>query len=174
VALEMAGQLADAGEPVAMVLALDTGLAVPRRSPTDLEILTWFVVDVAGTAGAALPEVDLDGLDGLDRHTLETLALDVLAQAGLAPPDTHDELRIRMRAFASNIGHHASYQARDYDGRMVLITARDNEATSDVSGLRARSPHLEHHTVPGDHFTMLRPPHVHDVAAIVRRHLYEG
>jgi amino acid adenylation domain-containing protein len=181
VAVEMAGQLMDAGEVVAVVLALDSDLPVADRAPTDLETLTWFVLDAAGTAGVPLPAVDLDALRGLDRPTLDNLALDVLAQAGLAPPDTHDDLRTRMRAFTTNIAHYAAYRPRDYPGRLVLITARDNRATADgatadgatadVSAWQARAPHLEHLTVPGDHFTMLRPPHVQDLAAIVRRYL---
>jgi thioesterase domain-containing protein len=97
------------------------------------------------------------------------VALDVLAQAGLAPPDTHDDLRTRMRAFATNIAHYAAYRPRDYLGRLVLVTARDNRATDDVSAWKTHVPHLEHLTVPGDHFTMLRPPHVQDLAEIVRR-----
>jgi thioesterase domain-containing protein len=169
VAVEMAGQLMDAGEAVAVVLALDCELPVAGQAPTDLETLTWFVIDAAGTAGVPLPDVDLDALRGLDRHTLDNLALDVLAQAGLAPPDTHDDLRTRMRAFATNIAHYAAYRPRDYLGRLVLITARDNGPTSDVSAWKAHAPDLEHITVPGDHFSMLRPPHVDELAAIVRQ-----
>jgi amino acid adenylation domain-containing protein len=171
VAVEMAGQLMDAGEEVAVVLALDSSLPEPGRDPTDLETLTWFVLDTAGTAGVPLPDVDLDALQGLDRQALDNVALNVLAQAGLAPPDTHDDLRTRMRAFTTNIAHYAAYRPRDYLGRLVLVTARDNRATDDVSAWRACAPHLEHLSVPGDHFTMLRPPHVQDLAAIVRRSL---
>jgi len=174
VAVEMAGQLVDAGEEVAVVLALDAGLPVPGQEPTDLEILTWFVLDAVGTAGVPLPDVDVDALHGLDRDALDTVALEVLTQAGLAPPDSHDDLRTRMRAFATNVAHYAAHRPRDYDGRLVLVTARDNSATADVSPWKARAPHLEHLTVAGDHFTMLRPPHVQDLAAIVRRSLDRG
>ncbi|MEH1030542.1 amino acid adenylation domain-containing protein [Micromonospora profundi] len=174
VAMEMAGQLRDAGEEVGVVLALDSALPVPGQNPTDLETLTWFVLDTAGTAGVPLPDVDLDALRGLDRQALDTVALDVLAQAGLAPPDTHDDLRTRMRAFATNIAHYAAYRPRNYLGRLVLVTAQDNRATDDVSAWQAHAPRLEHLTVPGDHFTMLRPPHVRDLAAVVRRVLEQG
>ena len=174
VAVEMAGQLMDAGEEVAVVLALDSGLPVPGPAPTDLETLTWFVIDTIGTAGVPLPHVDLDALRGLDREALDTMALGVLARAGLAPADTHDDLRIRMRAFATNIAHYAAYRPREYSGRLVLVTARDNEATADVSAWKAHAPRLEHLTVPGDHFTMLRPPHVQNLAEIVRRSLDRG
>ncbi len=171
VAVEMATQLMDAGEAVAVVLVLDADLPVAGQTPTDLEILTWFVLDAVGTAGAPLPDVDLGALRGLDRQTLDDLALHVLAEAGLAPPDTHDYLRTRMRAFAKNIEHYAAHRPRDYHGRLVLVTARENDETADVSAWKHRAPHLEHHTVSGDHFTMLRPPHVHDLAAILRRSL---
>ncbi len=183
VAVEMAGQLTDAGETVALVAALDAGLAEPRRTPTDLEALVWFVVDVAGTAGAALPQVDLDALGGLDRDALEELALGVLAGAGLAPAGTHEDVRARMRVFATNLRHHAEHRPRTYDGRLVLVDARDGDAPDgnapdgnapDGNAGTGPDPDLtrpERLTVPGDHYSMLRAPHVHETAAALRRYL---
>ena|GEM_PF-937271 len=175
VALEMACLLTDDGETVELVVALDSELPHPRPAPTEIDVLTWFVLDVVAVAGVPLPHVDIDAARGLGGGDLEDLALDVLSRAGLAPPDSHEDLRIRMRVFAGNVRHHAGHRPRAFDGPLLLVTAQDNAETADaVQQWRAVAPRLEHVAVPGDHYSVLRPPHVDAVAAAVRSRLEGG
>jgi amino acid adenylation domain-containing protein len=175
VALEMARLLTEDGETVELVVALDSELPEPRPAPTELDVLTWFVLDVVAVAGVPLPPVDLDAAGGLGGRDLEDLALDVLARAGLAPSDSHEDLRTRMRVFAGNVRHHAGHRPRPFDGPLLLVTAQGNPETADAAARwRAVAPHLEHVAVPGDHYSVLRPPHVDAVAAAVRRRLGGG
>lgn len=168
IAVEMASQLTAAGETVALVAVLDAAAEAPDEVPTELETLTWFVVDAVAIAGAALPDVDLDELRALDRDELEARAVEVLVQAGVAGPDDGAELRRRMRAFATNVTQYARYQARPYAGPLALLNARDNPETGDPSGWRSRAPRLEHVVVPGDHYSMLRLPYVRQTAEALR------
>jgi thioesterase domain-containing protein len=167
IAHEMGRQLAAVGEKTA-VFALDTATPPEPHIPTDLEVLAEFVIDLARVAGAPLPDVDLDVLQELDRDSLEEMALDVLIDAGVATPDMRADLRIRMRAFEGNYRAVLDYQLGRFDGPMVLITAADNEATRDVTGWAALAPALEQRTAGGDHYGMLRAPHLITLAATLR------
>jgi thioesterase domain-containing protein len=119
-------------------------------------------------AGAPLPDIDLDALRELDRDSLAEMALDVLVDAGIATPDMRADLRTRMRAFEANYRAALDYQPGRFDGPLVLITAADNDATRDVGGWAALAPALQRHTAGGDHYSMLRAPHVTALAAALR------
>jgi thioesterase domain-containing protein len=159
--------LTAAGEQ-AVVVALDTGTPPEPRVPADLEVLAEFVIDLVSVAGAPLPGIDLASLETMDRTTLENLALDTLITAGVATPDMRADLRTRMLAFETNYRAALSYRPGRYDGPMVLITAGENEATRDTGGWGALAPALDHRTAGGDHYSMLRAPHLAGLAATLR------
>jgi thioesterase domain-containing protein len=167
IAQEMGCQLAAAGEDVS-VFALDTGAHPEPRTPTDIEIGAGFVTDVAGIAGAPLPGIDLASLETMDRTALENLALDTLITAGVATPDMRADLRTRMLAFETNYRAALSHQAQPFGGPAVLITAAGNTATRNGAGWAALAPALDHRTAGGDHYSMLRAPHLAGLAATLR------
>ena len=130
VALEMARQLADAGAPVGQVVLLDPGLWVGPRPPDDLSVLSAFVHDLAGAAGAAPPAVDPGPLRGLEPEVLEASMLDLLDRAGLVPGGLRAEVRLRMRAFVANVRALQAHRPRPYDGPVVLIRPADSVNTT--------------------------------------------
>jgi len=170
IALEMARQLADAGHPVGAVVLLDPGLPTGPRPPDDLFTLSSFVGDLAGLAGVAPPGIDPRAVRGLDREALEEFTLDVLDRAGLVPAGLHDEVRMRMRAFGTNVRALHTHRPRPYHGPVTLIRTADGPDT-DSATWRALCPRLDRRTVPGDHYTMLRPPHLAALATAVREAL---
>ncbi|WLS48447.1 amino acid adenylation domain-containing protein [Micromonospora profundi] len=166
IALEMARQLADAGHPVGTVVLLDPGLPTDPRPPDDLDALSSFVYDLAGLADVAPPDVDPATFRGLDRDALGEVALDVLDKAGLVPDGLRDEVRLRMRAFTTNVAALHTHRPRRYDGPVTLIRTADG--ADDDATWQALCPRLDRQTVPGDHYTMLRPPHLAALATAVR------
>nr|WP_281390543.1 amino acid adenylation domain-containing protein [Sphaerisporangium rubeum] len=167
IAVEMARQLAGADDDVEIVVALDSGLPGGLGVPGDLEVLTAFVRDLTGIAGVRPPDLDPESFRHLARDALEEQALAVLDRAGLVPDGTHDELRTRMRLFAGNTRAMFTHRPRRFPGRLVLISAAASTAT-DVAAWRHLSPEFEHRTVPGDHYSMLQPPHLEELAAVLR------
>ncbi|MET7880888.1 thioesterase domain-containing protein, partial [Micromonospora profundi] len=172
IALEMARQLADAGHPVGTVVLLDPGLPTDPRPPDDLDALSSFVYDLASLADVAPPDVDPSQFQGLDRDALEEVALDVLDKAGLVPAGLRDEVRLRMRAFTTNVAALHTHRPRRYDGPVTVIRTADG-ADADDATWQALCPRLDRRTVPGDHYTMLRPPHLAALATAVRDALGE-
>ncbi len=168
IAQEIARQMAGAGE-YAAVFALDTGIPPQaQQSPSDIEVGAEFLADLASIAGASLPHIDLATLEGMPRESLENLAINMLVEAGVAPPEMRAELRTRMLAFAANYREAVSHQPGRFDGPMLLITAGDNDGGPDVAHWVSLAPALEHRSVSGDHHTMLRPPHLAKLAATLR------
>jgi len=167
IALEMARQLTDAGEKVAIVIAVDTGLPTDQHVPDDMDVLSGFVRDLAGIAGVPALDVDRATLWAPDRDTLEDRALTVIEDAGLVPLGIREELRARIRVFTTNVKASLSHRPRGYGGRLVLIsTAEDDDV--DVAAWQALSPDFEHRSVPGNHYSLLQPPHIQPLALALR------
>jgi amino acid adenylation domain-containing protein len=170
VALEVARHLRAAGEKVEIVVAIDSGLPAVAPDPTDADALASFVHDVAGLADVPLPAIDLepDRDATVDRGTLEERVLDGLADAGLTPPELRDEVRRRMRVFAANLRASARYRPDGYDGRVALVRSTGGRAVPDYRMWADCGADVTDHTTPGDHFTLLRPPHLAALARTLR------
>jgi amino acid adenylation domain-containing protein len=168
VAVEMAGQLRAGGEEVALVVVLDAGLPTEAHEPDQAELLSWFVSDIAGLASSDPPEMDLTVLRQLPASQQVDLALDALESAGLASAAVRAELSTRIRVFLANSRAYLAYRPTKYGGRLVLLNAAD-EPDDDVERWHALAPEdFEHHPVPGNHYTLLRAPHLSVVAQAVR------
>jgi amino acid adenylation domain-containing protein len=178
IAFEMARQLTEQGERVERLVLLDT--AAPGHDPlapdTPAALLAGFGRELAGTAGRALPLslLDLSGVGagvgagaGEGEDGLRELFSRVQAAGGL-PADMDFAAAFRLfEIYRRN--HHAlhNYRAGLYPLSAILITAaeRARGAGSDETlGWRALTAGVEVHSVPGDHYSMLRPPHVERLA----------
>lgn len=147
---------------------LHARLPSDRRPPSDQAALSVFIHDLAGVAGVAPPDVSGKAFRGLDRDVLQKLALDVIDQAGLAPGVPPDELRLRMRVFTANVQALCAYRPSRYEGRVVLMEVSAESVAHEYAQWHGMCPHLERRTVPGDHYTVMRPPHLAALAAAVR------
>ncbi len=163
IALEAAALLRDAGRQVAVV-AIDSGL--PTGLPDDETVFSWFAADLAATTGRPLPA--LDGHAAPADDDPEDRALDVLAATGLMPPELRGETRTRLRVFVANLRAFAAHVVRPVDAPVALISAADRDRPPELDRWRALTPALVHRTVPGGHYSMLRPDHLPGLAAALR------
>jgi amino acid adenylation domain-containing protein len=179
VAVEMASQLRAAGEEVALVVMLDTGVPITGgpntgglitgAEPDQAELLAWFTADFAGIAGSDPPAMDLAALRQLPAGQQVDATLAALESAGLTSAELRAELRNRIRVFLGNSRAYLAYQPAPYDGRLVLLRAAD-EPDEDAERWRVLAPEsFEHYVVPGNHYTMIAPPHLSAVAQAVQR-----
>jgi thioesterase domain-containing protein len=168
IALEMARQLRAAGHEVAQLVMIDTAL-LDRDDPADpIKCIRWFTHDLASMAGAPTPDVE---------HVLtlplgpRLLALrELLVERGLVPAEI-DRVAFerRVAVHESNILAFHRYRPARYDGEVAVLFASG-------SGFDHRIHELLHgdapyQVLPGDHYTILRPPHVDALATRVRRAL---
>ncbi|MGC5016594.1 alpha/beta fold hydrolase [Streptosporangium sp. DT93] len=145
VALDMARQDGD----VALTFVLDTALPGEPSRPGDDELRRWFAADVAAM--------------------------------GVEADDA--EVARRFPVFAANVRGLLEFRPSRVKGRVVLLWAgdtsdtRDTRDTRDTEGAEAlgrwRAYADEIRTVPGDHYTMLRPAHAEALADVMRDRLSE-
>jgi len=167
---EMALQLARDGEPPALVVLIDPPhpAGAGRERLTDATLTAWFVEHLRSL-----------GLElGRSREELLRLAPeDVLrlasAQAGLAAPHSRALGAARLRAtldlIKSNGRALRRYHPEPYAGRLTIFSAEARYAPDLLAAWSALAPAgVELYRAAGDHYTMLRPPHVASLADQLR------
>ncbi|HZF10853.1 MAG TPA: condensation domain-containing protein, partial [Thermoanaerobaculia bacterium] len=140
VAFEMACQLAARGREVALLALFDSwtpALVQPPAEVDEAELHRLFLADQGGAE---------------------------------SPPDLHAKpLQAVLDVYRANLRAYATYRPRPYPGRLTLfrpLLAPEETRPHPTNGWEAltREP-IEVYTVPGDHFSMLAPPHVDRLAA---------
>jgi thioesterase domain-containing protein len=176
-AVEMARQLRGRDEEVAVVLVIDSGLpATPyspdhEDSPDQAELLSWFVSDMSAIDGTAPPSMDLAALRRLTPGQQIDATIAALEMAGLGDEEIRELMRDRIDVFLANSRAHLTHHVDRYDGRLVFLIAAD-EPDDDIERWRAvASQDFEFHIVPGNHHTILQPPHVTEVAKLIQHHI---
>jgi thioesterase domain-containing protein len=174
IAYEMARQLRESGEPVALLALIDAyvpAVTVAREpKPDRLQLALLFARDLLGASLTGLP-VDLESLAGLESDALLERLLQAAASAGVLPPGTDAEhLRVLFRVFEANLRAARRYEAPATRGRVVLFKAKDGaEELPEDGGWRALvGDALERHLLPGDHYSLLRQPAVRELAERLR------
>ncbi len=162
-AFEMARQLTASGERVPAVALFDTrppsnGSGAP---PADVDALVaGFWRDLVLRSGR---QVDVLGIEGLDAQQRLLRMAEVAAQHHLLPLGTDAALVERhLRAFAAHRQAERLYAPQAWPGRVVLYQA-EQAAGSSAAGTGwepLATQGVELCPVPGDHYSMLRPPHV--------------
>jgi len=161
IALEMAQQLAALGQSTALLAMLDSYLSTTEYENLELDersVLRW----IAPHLGLAL--ADLKGLP-LDQQW-ERIA----EKANLAQGIGVAEIRRLAAVCRAHLAAAARYRPRPYGGRVVLFRA--GRASGALDGRwRSLCPALEIERIPGDHYSILRPPDVNALAERLDRRL---
>jgi len=162
VAFEMARRLAARGERVSLLALIDSrapGSLPESSNPVDGSSLVAMLARELGGGSAS-------GLDGVvERAKAE----------GLLPPEIRDaEVRRLLEVLRSNLKALRGYLPGIYPGRVTLFRAADATAHHRDPTLgwgEIAAGGVEVHQVPGDHYSMLREPHVHALAGELRARL---
>jgi thioesterase domain-containing protein/acyl carrier protein len=165
VALEMARLLAVTGHDVVSTTLLDSYVASSMQAPEldSHDVLVWFARDLG---------VDLakDELAGLDREQALAHLVARLARAAILPGHVGvAELARHLRVFGANLAAERRHRARPVHGNVTLITASESEPQVDpCHGFRAAvTGGLELRSMAGDHYSLLRPPQVDELARLL-------
>ena len=198
VAFEMACQLAAAGQPPMGLLLLDSHVppAGGGAGASPAQLLSAFAGDLLGLAPGGPPGAahdlagDLAALDGGDGEPAATggaapqpasAALARLYErargTGLLPPDLElAQLAERFATFRTHVEALQGYRPRPYAGRVTLLRTALAEAPDQggdpLLGWGAfAGAGVAVHEVAGDHYSMLRTPHVEALARRIAEEL---
>ncbi|HEX6045329.1 MAG TPA: amino acid adenylation domain-containing protein [Pyrinomonadaceae bacterium] len=177
VAFEMARQLRERGEDVALVALLDS---VPLASDArdlndDVAILAGFAMNLGVPlhfGSAAYEEI----LEAGREAQLEWM-LDQARHVDALPPDVDvDDLRRRFEVYLGDVEAVKNYRPCPASIPLLLLRAGDELEDADMitRWRRLSSNTLDVHDVRGDHLSMMRPPHVSILAEILRRYLQKS
>jgi thioesterase domain-containing protein len=178
VAYEVAGLLQEKGEEIELLVAIDSRAPVEENMPTsadDSTLLSWFARDLAVPYGKSLDisaDVlrDLGGDAAFDHILREAAAIGVLAQDA----DRAQLLRY-FEAYLANGIALQTYLPEPKKLEMLLLRARDEPDTYGpalgweslvAGGLRTVD-------IPGDHNSVMYPPHAAVAAQAIAPYLTE-
>jgi len=170
VAYEMACRLAAQGEQVSLLALIDShapGSLPGSADPVDGSSLVAMLARELG--GASADGNDLTAAGDLDRVVERAKARGLLpAEIGAA------EVRRLVEVLRANLRALRGYLPGIYPGRVTLFRAADATAPHHDSTLgwgEIAAGGVEVHHVPGDHYSMLREPHVRTLAGKFRARL---
>ena len=165
IAFEMARQLEERGEQVALLTVVDTAppaLDEDAAHVDEAAALHGFVEHLGVTLDDLA--VSVDDFWDLSREEQLTCVLEHARRAHLVPPDLElPGLHRHLQVFTTNLQAVRSYAPSPYAGRVTLLDAE--ESLGHTAGHAARWGELAlggvtRHTVAGNHHTVLRQPHV--------------
>jgi amino acid adenylation domain-containing protein len=171
IAFEMARQLVKQGQEVSWLALLDSRLQKADRDPAEDEDEAMLLAIFAQDMGLSMDNLDisLSHFYSLDADKQLAYVLQQAKAANLVPADL-DLLHVQhlYSIFKINLRALRSYAPEIYPGRIILFNADEqlfgtlDEPTMGWGQLAAGG--VDVHTVPGNHFTIVREPHVNVLA----------
>jgi amino acid adenylation domain-containing protein len=175
VAWEMAQQLAKEDETIGLLALIDT-TPPPKYLEADDR--------ASNTSMLALFALDMSRLVGRDPRPLAeqfsraaaqdqwNMVQEALISYGVLTPKTaHAEMTALLDTFTRNSRAIQNYSLQQSQQRVVYFRASESLERFSKAWTRWASGGIEYHSVPGDHFTMLREPGVRNIAELLQAHI---
>jgi thioesterase domain-containing protein/acyl carrier protein len=160
IAIEIARQITAQGDDLALVAMLDTGFSVHEVSRRDMEdqaVLDWIA-----------PRLNVSAVE-LKQMPLDQQWKWIAARAKLSEGDGIAEIRRLANVCLAHLAALADYDPEPFSGETVLFQ------TGCEASIQPRwpdvCPALRVELVGGNHYTMLKPPYVEDLAERLDRYL---
>ncbi len=173
VAYEMARQLQQRGEEVALLVIIDAQGRedAPRQEGEEARALEVFqFADHLSHLSGLHPEAA--GLLGrMDQQELRALLEGTPGVGEELPERPLAELRALWAVFSHNLRISREYVPGPYSGSLVLLRAEEAakvEGRREDLGWETLAARVEVHPVPGNHFSLIAPPHVGHLANRLR------
>ncbi len=173
-AFELARELRAQGQEVALLAVIDTGALLPDGpAPEDVEVASLLATALGVMFGRPL-RVPADELRPLDPAAWTGHILARARAEGVVPPDMRDDQLLRLARLAeAQMRALQRHSAAPLPVRVTLFQTDEvyaGRSERDLApGWRALATGgVELHRVPGNHYTVVRPPHVAALAERLR------
>jgi thioesterase domain-containing protein/non-ribosomal peptide synthetase component F len=169
IAQQLAVDLRSAGEDVALLALLD---AVPGEAGTQVPdragLLSWFAHDLVSIRGRELPDLAAASLRSVPEAEQLPRVLAHLVAHGVIEDGDRNAVATRFEVFSELATAFLHHRPVPLDCPTELLVAADT-AIDPVPRWRAVGGPLNVHPVAGNHYTMLQPPRLTSVAAVLNR-----
>jgi amino acid adenylation domain-containing protein len=169
VALEIARRIEESGADVAMVAMLDAPVyPADMTAWPESDVAAQFVADAARALGSQTGQAP-DPAAATVADQLGWLA-DKLTKGSGDSAAARAEIERRFEVFKAHLRLIAGYRPTPVRAPTLIVGARDSyDFTAEWTAILVTdAPTLR---VPGDHYSFLQPPGVHDLAAAIRHRL---
>jgi thioesterase domain-containing protein/acyl carrier protein len=175
VAWEMAQQLMKEGETISLLALIDTA-PPPKYLEADdradeISMLARFALDMSRLVGKD-PRPLVEQFFQADAQDQWKMVQETLTSYGvLAPKTAHAEMTALLDVFTRNFRAMNNYSIPTSDQSVVYFRASETPERFSKVWTKWSGGGIQFHSVPGDHFTMLRRPGVRIIAEILQRYL---
>lgn len=181
VAFEMAQQLQRQGQEVLLLALLDSRVptfASDLADYDDTALLAEFARDLGELFAKDLP-VLCNKLRQFSHEEQLRYVLEQMRMANLAPPDTGlVQIRRLFHVFKTNVLALRGYVPQPYPNKVVLFQSseqsEEDRRNSTMNWIKLAAGGVEIHVIPGNHYTIVRRPHVQILAQRLKIHLDEA
>ncbi|HET8888391.1 MAG TPA: amino acid adenylation domain-containing protein [Candidatus Angelobacter sp.] len=175
-AWEIARQLTDEGETVGLLALIDTypiDNASSDKTLEDSDVLRWFAGDMARLLGKDADAMR-NSFEELGPEEQWTMVQNALVQYGVVPGENaHAEMTRLIEIFSRNFRAMERYSLRQAEQNILLLLAAEGQAPEQLARQWEQwaGGGVECHSIPGDHYTMIRRPNVTVIAEALSRRL---
>jgi amino acid adenylation domain-containing protein len=175
VAWEMAQQLRKEHETVGLLALLDTSLPSRYRDINDradeLSMLARFALDMSQLVGRD-PGPLAERFFQASAQDQWKIVQETLTSYGVLTPEAADaEMTALLNVFTRNFLAMSNYSLQPNKQPVVFFRASETAESLSKSWTAWAEGGIQFHSVPGDHFTMLRRPNVGIIADVLRDHI---
>ncbi|NES24911.1 MAG: non-ribosomal peptide synthetase, partial [Symploca sp. SIO3E6] len=173
IAWEIAQQLQAAGKEVALLALIDSYAPSKHDIISDEASLgNSLAADLGGLFGTELPLTQLNLEELQPQEQLEQV-FNAAKSLNLLPPEVDmEQMHHLFQVFQANRVAIANYQPQPYAGKVALFCASSTGEDRGWSSITTGE--LETHTIPGDHYTMMRSSHVQVLAQQLETYLNQN
>ena len=175
VAWEMAQQLAKEGETIRLLALIDTTppskyLEADDRV-NDRSMLTLFALDMSRLVGRD-PSPLAEQFSRAAAQDQWNMVQETLVSYGvLTPKKAHAEMTALLDTFTRNFLAANNYSLQQSQQHVVYFRASESPERISKAWTRWAGRGIEYHSVPGDHFSMLRQPGVRIIAEFLHENI---
>ena len=174
VAFEMAQQLHQQGQQVALLALLDSGLPPANQAENialdEAKLLLDFITDLGRTLAKDV-HITYNDMQGLSPDEQRVYIYEQARALALLPPDVSVEQISRLfEIFKTNYRALVAYKPQTYPGLVTYFRADESKSGSFDWGKLSAQP-IEVHSMPGDHYTMISIPKVEALARQLQGYL---
>jgi amino acid adenylation domain-containing protein len=175
VAWEMAQQLMREGETISLLALIDTAPPPRYREADDradeISMLALFAMDMSRLVGRDPGPLVKQFLQADEQDQWKTVQETLTRFGVLAPKTAHAEMTALLEIYTRNFRAMNNYSIQTSKQEVIYFRASETPERFSRVWTKWSGGGIQFHSVPGDHFTMLRRPGVRIIAETLQRYL---
>jgi amino acid adenylation domain-containing protein len=175
VAWEMAQQLRKEGEIISLLALIDTAPPPKYREAEDradeISMLARFAMDISRLVGRDPGPLVEQFLQAAEQDQWKMVQETLTSSGVLAPKTAHAEMTALLEVYIRNFRAMNNYSIQTSEQAVIYFRASETPERFSKVWTKWSGGGIQFHSVPGDHFTMLRRPGVRIIAETLQRYI---